>query len=232
MPDWSKPIRERLSGLRVDPAREASVVEEIGQHLDDRYAELLAGGASPGVAKRSALDELAGPALVADLADTLRPPTPSRTPPPENEGGLVAGLGKDFRYGARRLYLEPMFSAVAILSLALGVGANTAIFQLVDAVRLRSLPIEKPADLLNVRIDPKSGRTGSFSGHWPQLTSAIWDRVRTDQKAFSKLAVWSADRVNLAPGGETHYANALWVSGTFFDTVGVGPLRGRLLGPA
>jgi predicted permease len=233
MPDWSKEIRERLAGLTVDPAREASVVEELAQHLDDRYMELVSGGASPETARTAVLDELVGPPLPAGLAEALRPPTPPRTPPTEDGTGLLSGLGKDFRHGARRLCLEPAFSAVAILSLALGVGANTAIFQLVDAVRLRSLPIEKPGELVNVRIAPTDGgRSGNFSGHWPQLTSVLFDRIESEQKPFSKLAVWSADRVNLASGGEARYAEALWVSGTFFDTVGVGALRGRVLGPS
>jgi predicted permease len=233
MPDWSREIRERLAGLAVDPAREASVVEEIAQHLEDRCAELIAGGASPEAARKSALDELAGsPALAKALSEALPRPAPSRVPPPEHGGGFLSGLANDFRYGARRLRLEPMFSLVAILSLALGIGANTAIFQLLDAVRLRTLPIDRPDELYNVRIAPGVSRSGNFSGHWPQLSSALWDRIRSEQRAFSKLAVWSADRVDLASGGEARFANALWVSGTFFDTVGVRPLHGRVLGPS
>ena len=233
MPEWSNDIRKRLEGLRLDPAREASIVEEISQHLDDRYEDLVARGASPEAARRSALEELAGPALTASLKEALPRPAPSRTPPPENGGGLLHGVAKDFRYGARRLRLEPAFAFVAILSLALGIGANTAIFQLLDAVRLRSLPIASPGELLNVRIGPKEeGRTGSFTTNFPQLTWLIFDRLRAEQKAFSKLDVWASNRVNLATGGKVRYVNALWVGGTFFDTVGVPPLKGRLLGPA
>ncbi len=232
MPDWSRPIRERLAGARLEPAREASVVEELAQHLDDRYAELLAGGASPEAAYRATLGELAGPEFAADLLRTLPRPGVPRTPPPEESAGLLSGLANDLRYGARRLRLEPVFALVAVLSLALGVGANTAIFQLLDAVRLRTLPVDRPQDLYNVRIQPGKSRTGSFSGHWPQLTSTLWDRIGSEQKAFSKLAAWSSERLNLASGGEARYAEILWVSGTFFDTVGVHALRGRLLGPS
>jgi len=234
MPDWSRELRERLAGLAVDPVREASVVEEISQHLDDRYAELTARGASPDTARQAVLEELSGLSdrgLAAMLSESLPGPSPSRVPPSEDGAGWLSGLAKDFRYGARRLRLEPAFSAIAILSLALGIGANTAIFQLLDAVRLRSLPVARPRQLLNVRIEPEKGRSGSFSGHYPQLTSALFDHIRREQKAFSKLAVWSADRVNLSSGGEARFADALWISGTFFDTVGVGPLRGRVLGP-
>jgi predicted permease len=231
MPDWSTKIRERLAGLRLDAAREASVVEELSQHLEDRYAELTAGGVTPEAARRTALGELAGLSERV-LADALPRPTTSPLPPPEDGGGWLSGLAKDFRYGARRLRLEPLFSLVAILSLALGVGANTAIFQLLDAVRLRTLPVARPHELVSVRPDPVKGRSGNFTGHWPQLTSGLFEHLQREQKAFSKLAVWSSDRLNLSAGGEVRYADALWVSGTFFDTVGVGALRGRVLGPA
>src|SRR4029434_9166177 len=101
-------------------------------------------------------------------------------------------------------------------------------YKLLDAVRLRSFPLSRPEQLYNVRIAPGSSRSGNFSGRWPQLTSALWDRIRGEQKAFSNLAVWSSDRVNLASGGEARFAEGLFVSGTFFDTVGVAPLRGRV----
>jgi putative ABC transport system permease protein len=232
MPEWSAEIRKRLESLRIDPAREASVVEELSQHLDDRYEELVAHGAAPDDARRAALEELAGGGLAAALAESLPRPAPPRTPPPETDARFFAGLARDFCYGTRRLRLEPAFALVAILSLALGIGANTAIFQLLDAVRLRSLPVARPGELVNVRIGKLKGRTGSFSGHFPDLTSLLFERIRAEQKAFSQLAAWSSERINLASGGEVRYAEALWVSGTFFDTVGVPPLRGRLLGPS
>ncbi len=190
MPDWSKEIRERLAGVALDPAREASIVEEIGQHLEDRFAELIAGGAAArGGARKAALDELAAsPALSRAFAEALPRPAPPRVPPAEDGSGWLSGLGQDLRYGARRLRLEPLFSLVAILSLALGIGANTAIFQLLDAVRLRSLPIASPRELLNVRIGPKErGPLRQLHADLPQLTSAICDRLKTEQKAFSKL---------------------------------------------
>ena len=87
MPDWTPAIRERMAGLQIEPEREASVVEEISQHLDDRYTELVAGGASAEVARNAVLDELAGPALVAALAESLPRPAPSALPPPDEGGG-------------------------------------------------------------------------------------------------------------------------------------------------
>ena len=81
MPDWSREIRERLAGLRVDPARVASVVEEIGQHLDDRYAELIGRGAPAEEARAAVLGELTSPAFAAALGDALPKPPFSSAPP-------------------------------------------------------------------------------------------------------------------------------------------------------
>ncbi len=104
MPDWSSEIRERLAGLKVDPAREQSIVEEIAQHLDDRYAELLAQGAAPEKALRSALDELAGPALAAALADAVPRPALRRSRPPKRvpapAGSPVSGTTSATARGA------------------------------------------------------------------------------------------------------------------------------------
>jgi hypothetical protein len=87
-----------------------------------------------------------------------------------NSLGFLETLWQDLRYGARLLRRNPTFATVAILPLALGTGANTAIFQLVDAVRLRTLPVEHPEQLAEVRIvKSPNGRTGSFLGRWPRL---------------------------------------------------------------
>jgi putative ABC transport system permease protein len=137
---------------------------------------------------------------------------------------------RDLRYGARLLRLNPSFAFVAILSLALGVGANTAIFQLLDAVRLRTLPVKDPQQLVEVRIaETPHGRTGQFSSRRPNLTNPLWERVRDRQEAFSSAFVWSAIGFNLTSGGEARYASGLWVSGDFFNTLGVTPVVGRLL---
>src|SRR5512142_2774986 len=97
-----------------------------------------------------------------------------------------ATLWQDLRYAARLLRTSPGFALIAILSLALGIGANTAIFQLLDAVRLRTLPVKNPQELADVRIvDNPYGRTGTFAGRNPQLTFALWEQIRAHQQAFS-----------------------------------------------
>jgi len=97
---------------------------------------------------------------------------------------------QDLRHGGRLLWQNKTFAAVAILSLALGMGANTAIFQLLDAVRLRALPVMKPQELAEVQIVAKGGRTGSFISRRPTLTYPLLEQIRARQQSFSDLIAW------------------------------------------
>ncbi len=146
-----------------------------------------------------------------------------------NSLGILETLWSDLRYAARLLRLNPGFAAAAILSLALGIGANTAIFQLLDAVRLRTLPVKNPEELVQVKLDQPHGRTGSFVTSYPSLTYAMWQEIRAQQEVFSAAAAWAPERLNLAQGGEVRNTDALWVSGDFFATLGVQPMMGRML---
>src|SRR5215472_10769233 len=113
----------------------------------------------------------------------------------------VETLWQDLRQGLRLLRLNPGFTSVALLSLALGIGANTAIFQLLDAVLLRMLPVENPQSLIEVRVQsPKGGRSGSFINGHPQLTTRQWEALRERQQVFSSLFAWAPDTFNLSPG--------------------------------
>jgi putative ABC transport system permease protein len=138
-------------------------------------------------------------------------------------------LWQDLRYGARLLHLNPAFTVVAVLSLALGVGANTAIFQLLDSVRLRTLPVRDPQELAVVRIADRKGSNGRHEGRYSQITNAIWEQLRDRQEAFSSIFAWSADTMNLATSGEARYAQGIYVSGDFFKVLEVQPLLGRVL---
>jgi putative ABC transport system permease protein len=144
----------------------------------------------------------------------------------------MSSLWKDVRYSLRQLRNSPAFTLIAILTLALGIGANTAIFQLIDAIRLRSIPVKKPEELATVRIADRHWGSGQFSSQYSQLTFPMWEQIRDRQQGFAQIAVWSNQLFNLATGGEVHYAKALRVSGEFFHVLGVEPFLGRLLGPA
>src|SRR5215211_4591735 len=141
----------------------------------------------------------------------------------------MRNLFRDLLYGVRMLRKSPGFTAVAVLTLALGVGANTAIFQLIDAVRLRTLPVKDPQELVGVQLADTSKARGAFTSDYPILTNGIWEQVRDRQEAFDGLFAWGSDTLNLARGGEARFARGMWVSGDFFNTLGVRPELGRVL---
>jgi len=234
MPDFKAEVRLRLSRLGLEPTREAAIVEELAQHLEQRFEELVTEGWSPASAREAVLKELSeGSRLERDLLRVERQvrfePAPPATP---TLSSILAGLGRDLRHALRSLRLNPGFATIAILSLALGIGANTAIFQLLDAVTLRSLPVNDPDRLMLIRVPNAKGRTGSARGNAPIFSYPIWELVRDQQQAFSGLAAWNSTGFNMAERGRVRGARGLYVNGDFFHALGVRPLLGRVFSAA
>src|SRR5574340_955224 len=147
-----------------------------------------------------------------------------------NLSGWLEDGWQDFRYGGRVLLRSPGFLAVAALSLALGIGANTAIFQLLDAVRLRLLPVPNPEQLAELQIAPNPHCcSGHFADRYPNLTYPQWDQIRSHQQAFTSIFAWGDQDFDLSNGGEVRLVQGLWVSGDYFRTLGVRPIAGRLI---
>ena len=171
----------------------------------------------PERARAAAHHKLGNPTLIREEIYTM------------NTLGLET-LWQDLRYGARLLRRNPTFAIVAILTLALGTGANTAIFQLVDAIRLRSLPVDRPEQPAEVRIvKAPNGRTGQFNGRWQMLSYPLYLKIKEQQQAFTDFIAWGTTTFDLASGGKQRPAQALWVSGDFFSALGVRPSVGRLI---
>ncbi len=143
----------------------------------------------------------------------------------------MTSFWRDLRHALRFLRLSPGFTFVAVLTLALGIGANTAIFQLIDSIRLRTIPVKHPQELGTIRIADRHWGSGQFSSQYSQLTFAMWEQIRKRQEGFAEIAVWSDEQFNLATGGEVRKAKGIRVSGDFFHVLGVEPILGRLLGP-
>jgi putative ABC transport system permease protein len=142
----------------------------------------------------------------------------------------VDAIWQDIRQAARRLNHSRAFALVALLTLALGIGANTALFQLLNAVRLRSLPVPQPEELVEIRIANFTGARGNFSIWHAGATNAIWEEIRRRQDAFSGVLAWSPGGVRLTPdNAQPRFAASLLVSGGFFATLGLRPALGRLL---
>ena len=127
----------------------------------------------------------------------------------------------DLRYAVRALRASPAFTLVAVLSLALGIGANAAIFSLVDAVILRPLPppVVRPGELLRLTMHDRG----------EEFTNPLWEVIRDRQDVFSSAFAYVAGTFNLAGGGEVRRVNGNWVSGEYFTTLGLQPAAGRLL---
>ena len=139
----------------------------------------------------------------------------------------MEAIVKDLRFGLRQLRLNPTFTIVSVLSLALGIGANTAIFQLIDAVRLRTLPVENPQELAYIDFAKGAMRSGWFSTRSARFTYAQWEQIQARLEPFRGAMAWSSTQFNLASGGEARYADGLYVSGDFFSVLGVPAALGR-----
>jgi predicted permease len=137
-------------------------------------------------------------------------------------------LARDARHALRLLRRSPVFAAVAIASLALGIGANAAIFHLIDAVRLRSLPVPDPYELVEVRPDGPQA-FGSYESVNARITYPLFEQLRTHQEAFTGVFAWGDAAFVVGRGAEARPAHGLWVSGEVFDVLGLSAARGRLL---
>jgi putative ABC transport system permease protein len=194
---------------------------ELDSYLEEETADNVARGMPLDAARTAAYRKLGNPTRIREEIYIM------------NSLGVLEALWQDLRYGARLLRRSPTFAIVAILTLALGAGANTAIFQLVDAVRLRMLPVDHPEQLAEVRIvKAPNGRAGTFNGRWPMLSYPLYVKIRDQQQVFSGFMAWGSTSFDLAPGGEQRPAQAVWVSGNYFDVLGVRPAAGRLLAPS
>jgi len=227
MPDFQRIVRDRLRDCSLEPTRESEIVDELSQHMRDRYESHLSNGMNETEAERVVIAELDGRDLAAELRDIegrwREPVTLGSTPRPE----FWPALWQDLRYALRKLRLDPVFALVCVLSLALGIGANTAIFQLIDAVRMRTLPVPHPEQLAVIR-PTDLGTTGRATGRYAFLTNAIWEQVRAQQRGFSGVFAFGNQSFNLATRGQVRYAQGLWVSGEFFDVLGIQPVVGRV----
>ncbi len=223
MPEWKPEIRRRLASLQLAPPREAAIIEELSQYLEDCYAELLSSGATEAEAYRRTLAELSGSELLArELRRAERPGNPELIVPGTNRRtNMLAALWQDLRFGARMLLKQPGFTLIAVLTLALGIGANTAIFSIVNAVLLRPFPYKEPERL--VILQERFNAGGRSSPSYPNLVD--WRAQNTAFEAIS--AVRGNESFNFTGAGEPERLQGRLVSAEFFSLLGVEPLLGR-----
>ena len=221
MPDWKALIRARLGTLPLDPARAADVVDELAQHVAQHYADLTASGVEDEDALRQALAPLDDPArIAAEIAHADRPRPAAAPVPPADACSFAIDVGRDIRYAARLLIRAPGFTAIALLTLALGIGANTAIFSVLNAVLLRPLPYADPDRLVLIG---ERGPTGS-AGNVGYATLVDW---RARSRGFAEIAAIRSWLPTLIADGEAERLPGMRVSANFFQMLGVKPAIGR-----
>jgi predicted permease len=222
MPDWKAEVRSRLADVSVDPVRAEEIVEELGDHLADRYGEHIAAGMSEEGARHLVLEELAGP-----LRDDLQrasgvaasPPPPLGAPP---SGRWMTGLWGDVRYAIRSLGRSPGLVGIALATLTLGIGANAAIFSVVNAVLLRPLPFAEPDRLV------------AFWGSAPEMgipvvnyPDALYVYYRNRSHVLENITAHQSFTMTLTGAGDPERLNAAAVTAAFFPLLGRTPQQGR-----
>jgi predicted permease len=225
MPDWAPQVRAHLSPVRLSPTREREIVEELSQHLEDRWRELMAGGASPEEATQLALADFHdGNLLARYLAPLQQAHAPAPITPGTATRSLPGDLWRDFHYAARMLRKQPGFASAAILTLALAIGATTALFAVVDALLLRSLPFPEADRLVQV-VRAYPGGFGT-SASIPKFV-----RWRSEGRhVFVGLAAYNdlGSGFNVIGSGTPERLIGSHVSAGFFDVMGVHPSLGRV----
>ena len=230
MPDWTQHVRPRLASLRLSPAREAEIVDELSQHLEDRWRELRAGGASEDEATRLALAEFRdGDLLGRSMAPLKQARTPASITPGAASGHVLSDVWQDLRYAWRLSWRRPGFTLAAALTLALGIGANTAIFSLVDAVLVRRLPVNRPDELVLLEQVMVRGDTQNIS-------RPLFERLREERSVFSGVfaaqdGLAAVEIGNLASADRAETASVQAVSGEYFQVLGSSALVGRAFTP-
>src|SRR5262245_14823874 len=214
---WMFALRLRLRSLVRGRLVEQEMRDEYADHVDRLIEEHIAAGMNAQDARAAALRRFGGLAQRMEESRDARRVT------------FLTDVWRDVRYAARILRRAPAFTSVAVISLALGTGANTAAFQLIEALRLRPLPVTRPGDLAIVRVPDRVGASGQFSSRYSDLTYPQWELLRARQQAFDGMLAWSHTSLDLSASGESRFTeDGLWISGSFFDVLGIRPALGRL----
>jgi putative ABC transport system permease protein len=205
-----------MSWWRFFAGRKRDLDDEIEAHLRMAVRDRVERGETLAEARASAAKEFGNVPLVKDVTRATW------------GWQWLERAGQDLKYALRRLVKSPGFTIAAMATLALGIGANTAIFELLDAVLLQSLPVANPQELAEVRVVDMDKARGGFVGGYSVVTNPIWEKLREDHQGFSEIAAWRNSAFSRDSGGDARFANGLWVSGDFFRVLGVRAIQGRV----
>jgi predicted permease len=230
MDDWRGPIRKRLTGLRIDPARLEDIVSELAQHAEDRYNELTLQGVAASEAEQAVMAELeAAPRIEEAVSAQYRTHvTPALGAAPS--GNPIGDFFRDLRYGLRAMGKNPMFALFAVLTLSLGIGANTTVFTVVNTLLLHPLPVADPSGLVGI-FGIKTKDSKQANAHIPHSYPDFYD-YETQNTVFTGLAGFTGPMMLTfeQPAGPGRIFGQMVTSG-YFDTLGIKPAAGRFFLP-
>ena len=182
-------IFRRIWALGMRSQLDREIEGELRDHLQRRTKANIAKGMSPEQAERAARLRFGNPEVLKENIEA------------EDAALSIESLLRDVRYALRGFARSPGFTAVAIITLALGIGANTAVFQLLDAVRLRSLPIRRPQELVELRIIGGNHGLGVNDNQYTYFTVPMWQEVRRHHDPLSGVFAWRNADAMVAPPG-------------------------------
>jgi putative ABC transport system permease protein len=198
----------RFTNLLRSNRHSRDLDREIGFHLAERADDLVAAGMPEDAARHEARRRFGNRGALKEHTRDV------------DTFAWLDALFADIRQAARALRANPGFAFVAVLSLGLGIGANTAIFSLINTVMLKSLPVRHPETLLKVTMGKDGGEN---------FTNPIWEELRDHPELYAGAFAYNQDRFDLAQGGEVRSIDAEWVSGDYFATLGVPAILGRAI---
>jgi hypothetical protein len=212
MPNWKRFFERKQ--------RDGDFANELSAHLEQETADNIARGMDPREAREAATRKLGNLTKLREEIHRM------------NSLAWIESVWQDLRYGARALRANPGFTVVAVLSLALGIGVNAALFQLIDAVMLRNLPVKAPEQLVRIKVPDHADRNGNFWDQPNDITEPQWDFLRAHHTPFQDVFAWARTRFNLAESGPVHFVRGMYVSGDFFHGLGVPAVIGRTISVA
>lgn len=249
MPDWKPALTPQLATLKLTPAREREILEELSQHLDEIYRERRATGASHDEAVRGALDELeerGEPRLLARGLAPLRQAAVVPVPPPPGapSGPWLSGVTRDLAYAVRTVAHGGGWTLAVVLLLALGIGASTALFSATDALLFAPVSVDDPDSLVRLRWTGRNDATTEHDEYgfsrpgpdgqrvWGSFSYPIFQHLAAEGAGVAELfASAPFSQTNLVIDAQAELASGMGVTGNYFSVLRVRPRLGRILTP-
>lgn len=222
MPDWKELVRRRLAGAKLDGVREGEIVDELAQHLEDRYQALRSYGVADADAQQQALEELNGNESLAEELRLAARPLTNAPIGSANRGGFLTGLLYDLKIAVRNVRTKPGFSLMVIGMLALGIAGNAAIFSIFNGLFLRPLPFPESERLIDLDETAPQWNLQYTGVSNPDFY--VW---RKDNSTFDGMAFFDTSSSNLVDRGNAQRVRGAQVTYDLLDVLGLKPALGR-----